>query len=85
MSRAPVSLPLNIARCPATRSRPCAQAETCARALVDGAGRDVNDYSVHTRSSTGACLSYMDAGQHRKAAAKAGPTVHEPPPGIFRG
>jgi hypothetical protein len=85
MTNAPVTLPLAIARCPATRTKSCAQSDTCARALVDGKGREVNDYSVNSRSANGACLSYMDAGQHRKAVDGPAHRVHEAPQGIFRG
>lgn len=84
MSRGPVVVPIAIARCPATRTRACAVSGDCARALCDPKGRDVNDYSIEARVN-GACGYFMDAGRYRQAAGQPAPTVHEAPPGIFRG
>ena len=85
MINIPVTLPLHIARCPSTRTVGCGKSGSCARALVDGQGRDVNDYSINGRGKTGDCLSYLDASLYRKAADGPVPLVHEAPQGIFRG
>ena len=85
MSRGPVVVPIAIARCPATRTKACAVSADCAHALADPKGRDVRDFSTEPRSSKG-CIYFMDAGPYRQAAAgQPAPTVHEAPPGIFRG
>ena len=73
MTHAPVNLPLSIARCPSTRTAGCEKSATCARALVDGKGRPVQDYSIETRDSAGACTHYLPAANFRGQAATAHP------------
>lgn len=85
MTRAPVYLPQNVARCPSTRTQHCAQAGGCAKALVDGAGRAVEDYSTNARGPNGACLHFADAALCRKPAETIKIKVHESPDGFGRG
>ena len=85
MIHLPVNLPLHIARCPSTRTVGCGKSGSCARALVDGKGREVNDYSINSRGKAGDCLSYLDASLYRKAADDPAKRVHDAPQGIFRG
>ena len=74
--RHPVILPISVARCPSTRTVPCSVANDCARALVDGVGRYVQDYSIEARPG-GKCGYHLPANQHRPAPVPAGPKVHE--------
>lgn len=69
--------PTTVARCPSTRQKPCAQAETCARALAPAAGRGTYDFSTGARDWKGACLSFLPV--QRSAAGQAAPTVHDAP------
>ena len=73
----PVTLPLDVARCPATRTVHCILADSCARALVDGVGRYSQDYSIEARPS-GKCIHYMPSHQHRGVVPVMEPKVHEP-------
>ena len=77
MTRHPVVLPISDARCPSTRMVPCSVANDCARALVDGVGRYVQDYSIEPRGPGNACPHYIDAASHRPPPAPVGPKVHE--------
>lgn len=83
MIAAPINLPLTIARCPATRQVPCAKSADCARALVDGKGRNVQDYSIDARGADGACLSHMPAHKYRQAPAPG--RAYLPTRGLFCG
>ena len=82
MIRNPISLPIIAARCPSTRTEPCSVADDCARALVDGKGRQVRDFSIEPRGIGGACLHHLPADKFRSAPAAAGPKVHEAVKGI---
>jgi hypothetical protein len=73
-------LPLNVARCPSTRQKPCAQADTCARALAPMQGRDTYDFSAGTRDHKGACLSFIAVQRLGPSAPQ--PKVHEAPEGL---
>lgn len=77
MNHAPVNMPLSIARCPSTRTAGCEKSESCAKALVDGTGRPVQDYSIETRDSAGACLHYLPADKFRTAATQAPKPAYE--------
>lgn len=77
MTHAPVNLPLSMARCPSTRTAWCEKSASCARALVDGKGRPVQDYSIETRDSAGACLHYLPADKFRTAATQEKKPAYE--------
>lgn len=72
--------PANVARCPSTRQKPCAQAETCARALAPAQGRDTYDFSTAGRDWRGACMSFLPV--QRAAAGQGAARVHDAPPGL---
>lgn len=78
MIRQRLPLPPGCARCPDTRTQPCARATECARGVEPHAkGREVNDFSIEPRGQGGECGWFMPikyAGQ-----AQAAPTVHEAP------
>ena len=82
MIRNPINLPISIARCPSTRTEPCSVADDCAHALVDGKGRQVQDYSIEPRGVGGACMHHLPAHHFRRSPAAPGPTVHEAVRGI---
>ena len=77
MTPAPVNLPLPMARCPSTRTVGCEKAASCARALVAGAGRPVQDYSIEARDSFGACTHYLPAEKFRGQEASAARPARE--------
>lgn len=81
MTRRPVILSLDYARCPSTRTVPCSVAHDCARALVDGVGRYSQDFSIEARPG-GKCGYHLPANQHQPASPTAGPKVHAPVKGI---
>jgi len=73
-----IPLAAGAARCPATRTVTCAQAETCARALAPHEpGREVRDFSTETRGPGGACI-WRVAPQYAGQSAQQ-PTVHDAP------
>ncbi len=78
----PVVLDRMIARCPTTRTRPCARHDTCAHALCDPANRPVQDYSIEARTSDGACRYWLDASRYRKPSAASAPRIFEPVKGL---
>lgn len=81
MIRRRIPLTPNAARCPDTRTVPCARASECARAVEPHAiGRQVNDFSTEPRLIGVGCgwfvaIQYADPAQ-------AQTRVHEAPRGL---
>lgn len=82
MTRQRLPLPPGCARCPSTRTVPCARADECARGVEPHAkGREVNDFSIEPRPPGSSCGWFMPikyAGQ----AATSQPRVHDAPKGL---
>ena len=80
MIRRRIPLTPNAARCPDTRTVPCARASECARAVEPHAiGRQVNDFSTEPRGLNGCgwCIA-IAYGQ----PAAAAPRIHDAPRGL---
>ena len=73
-----VTLPPTVARCPDTRTKPCQQAATCAKALVlHSKDRPTQDYSIEARGANGACNHYLPASDFRKPPDVAQRPAHD--------
>ena len=82
MIRRLLPLVAGAARCPTTRTQPCMQADTCARALAPhDKSRQVHDFSAEPRMPGGACGWFVRV-QYAAAAGQASPRVHDAPEGL---
>ena len=80
MIRQRLPLPTGAARCPDTRTVPCARASECARAVEPHAiGRQVNDFSTEPRGVNG-CGWFIAIAYGQPAAAA--PRIHDAPRGL---
>lgn len=80
MIRRRIPLTPNAARCPDTRTVPCARADECARGVEPHAiGRQVNDFSTEPRGVNG-CGWFIAIAYGQPAAAA--PRIHDAPRGL---
>ena len=77
MTRHPIILSPEIARCPSTRTVACSLSGECALALVEPKNRSVQDYSFFPRGPGGRCKHYIPADTCRIRPPPPGPKVHE--------
>ena len=78
MIRQRLPLPPGCARCPDTRTQPCARATECARGVEPHAkGREVNDFSIEPRSPGAPCGWFMEIRYADPAQPKA--RTHDAP------
>ena len=79
----PITLPLNMPRCPDARQGDCRQHSTCARALVaHDIGRPLRDYTGELGWTARVCAFYLPAAAYRDGPAAPSPTVHDAPRGL---